>query len=87
LKRGDRLAARASRIMCLSVAFVSLGTALLGIATRMSRPFGAWVGAHETGFGMLVIAVMLVGFLLGVLAAPSKAGAGGEMSSLETIGR
>jgi high-affinity nickel-transport protein len=67
LRRSDRLAARASRIMCASVALVSLGTAALGIGARISAPFAAWAGAHEIGFGMLIVAVMLLGFLAGVL--------------------
>ncbi len=76
LRRSDRTAARASRIMCISVACVSLGTALLGIGTRVSSPFGAWADAHETRFGLLIVAVVFVSFLSGILVTPSKVGAG-----------
>ena len=70
IRRSDGRAARASRIMGISVACVSLGTALLGIGTRVSPDFSHWAGAHETSFGALVVAVVLGSFLLGRLAAP-----------------
>jgi len=72
LRRSDRKAARASRIMCISVACVSLGTALLGIATRVSTSFNAWVDVHETSFGLLIVAVVLISFLLGAVVTPSR---------------
>ena len=81
LRRSDRMAARASRIMCISVALVSLGTALLGICVRLSAPFNAWAGTHETSFGLLIVAVMLVSFLLGVLVTPSKAAIGDKLDT------
>jgi len=70
LRRSDRRAARASRVMCASVAFVSLGTALLGIAVRVSARFSAWAEAHETGFGLLIVGVMAASFLVGLLVTP-----------------
>jgi high-affinity nickel-transport protein len=73
LRRSDRTAARASRLMCISVACVSLGTAFLGVGTRVSPSFGAWADAHEGGFGLLIIAVVFGSFLLGRLATPSRA--------------
>ena len=78
LRRSDRGAARASRIMCVSVAGVSLGTAALGIATRLSDPFDRWAGAHETAFGGAIVAVMLLAFLAGLLSTP--AGPGGDLA-------
>jgi high-affinity nickel-transport protein len=78
LRRSDRKAARASRIMCISVAAVSLGTALLGIGTRVSPLFGSWADAHETSFGLLIIAGVFVGFLLGVLVTPSRRASGDD---------
>ncbi len=73
LRRSDRMAARASRFMCISVACVSLGTALVGIGTRVSPAFNAWADAHETSFGLLIVAVVFVSFLLGLLATMAQA--------------
>ena len=73
LRRSDRTAARASRIMCISVACVSLGTALVGVGTRLSPAFGAWADAHESAFGLLIVAVIFASFLLGLLATPARA--------------
>ena len=79
LRRSDRLAARASRIMVLSVACVSLGTALIGVATRLSPAFAAWAGAHESRFGLLVVGVVFIGFLAGRwMVTPAGAGDGAE---------
>jgi high-affinity nickel-transport protein len=71
LRRADHTAVRASRIMCISVASVSLGTALLGMGARFSPAFGAWADLHETQFGLVIIAVMGVGFRLGFALAPA----------------
>jgi high-affinity nickel-transport protein len=73
LRPSVRRAARASRIMCISVACVSLGTAFLGIGTRVSPAFGAWADAHETTFGLLIVAVVFASFLLGLLLTPIRA--------------
>ena len=72
LRRSAHQAARASRIMCISVACVSLGTALLGVATRLSPAFNHWASGHETSFGLLITAVVLISFLLGVLVTPAR---------------
>jgi len=86
LRRRDRKAARASRIMCTSVACVSLGTALLGIGTRVSPVFGNWAGDHETSFGLLIIAVVFISFLLGVLVTSARGSDGNdETTSLGSI--
>ena len=89
LRRSDRTAARASRIMCISVACVSLGTALLGVGTRLSPAFGAWADAHETTFGLLVVAVIFASFLVGLLATPAGAtdANGDDVPSLGPIHR
>lgn len=75
--------------MCISVALVSLGTALLGIGVRISAQFSAWAGMHETSFGLLIVAVMLVSFLIGVLGTASKTTFGDdvEASPAASIGR
>jgi nickel/cobalt transporter (NiCoT) family protein len=73
LRRSDRTAARASRVMCIGVACVSLGTALLGVGARLSPAFGAWADAHETTFGLLIVAVIFASFLLGLVVTPAGA--------------
>ena len=87
LRRSDRTAARASRIMCVSVACVSLGTALLGVGTRLSPAFGAWADAHESTFGLLIVAVIFASFLLGLLVTPAGAtdDDGADIPSLGSI--
>jgi high-affinity nickel-transport protein len=81
LRRSDHTAARASRIMCVSVAGVSLGTAMLGIGTRLSPAFDAWSDLHETQFGLVIVVVMLISFLLGIATAPTKSA---ERDGLDT---
>jgi high-affinity nickel-transport protein len=72
MRRSDRLAARASRLMRVSVACVSLGTALVGIGARLSPAFNAWADAHETSFGLLIVAVVFLSFVLGLLATTAQ---------------
>jgi len=87
LRRSDRKAARASRIMCISVACISLGTASLGIGTRVSPVFSHWADAHETSFGLLIMAVVFISFLLGMLVTPARSSAGNDgTTSLASIG-
>jgi high-affinity nickel-transport protein len=71
LRRPDRLAARASRVMGVSVACASLGTALLGIGMRCSPALDAWAARHGTEFSLGIVAMMFVSFLLGHALAPS----------------
>ena len=76
LQRADARAAVASRVMCVGVASVSLGTAVLGAAVRLSSALGAWAASHDAFFAGLVIALVLSSFvagagLTGALARPA----------------
>jgi high-affinity nickel-transport protein len=80
IQRTDRQAARASRIMCVSVACVSIGTALIGVCTRVSPLCSSWAELHETQFSLVIVAVMLGSFLVGVASSPSRRAAHGHPS-------
>ena len=69
LQRSDATAARASRVMCLGIASVSLGTAALGAAARLSSSFADWARVHEGSFGFAVVGVVLGSFALGAAFA------------------
>jgi high-affinity nickel-transport protein len=73
IQRTDQRAVRASRIMCVSVACVSIGTALVGVCTRLSPVCSSWAELHETQFSLLIVAVMIASFLVGVASSPRNA--------------
>jgi nickel/cobalt transporter (NiCoT) family protein len=72
LRRTDRGAARASRVMGGCVAGVSIATALLGIGTRLSPGFDAWAEAHGTHFSVAIVGLMLAGFALAAVLSPGR---------------
>lgn len=76
LRRTDRLAAVASRLMGVSIAGIALAVAGFSLAKYLSPAVEAWSEGSELLFGMLVLATVLTSFLVAVrlaipLVAPS----------------
>jgi high-affinity nickel-transport protein len=69
IRRADRTAALASRVMALSVAGLSLGVGLFTIAKLAAPDLDAWADGRELYFGGTVVAGVLSAFAVGMLAA------------------
>ncbi len=76
IRRSDRTAQLASRVMALAVAGVSLLTAALVLATLLVPAAEAWAEGKELWFGSAIVAVIGLSFLLGQrLGGPRASGA------------
>jgi len=69
IRRADRTAAIASRVMALAVAAISLGVGLFTVAKWLVPPVDAWADAHELVFGTIVLSGVTVAFAAAMLAA------------------
>jgi high-affinity nickel-transport protein len=69
IRRSDQLACYASRVMSLTVAFLSLLVAGFGVARYFSPGVAAWSEGREMVLGLSVIAVVASSFLLARLLA------------------
>lgn len=78
--RADQRAARASRILGLSVAAVSLAVAALGIARLLSNGLDGWWSGRELWISAAVLAAIAAGYLAACAPArrPRLAQAGGD---------
>ena len=74
LRRSDRMAAIASRIMGLTIAGIALAVAGFGLAKYVSPAVETWSEGGELYFGLAVIATVLISFLLAArLSMPAVA--------------
>jgi high-affinity nickel-transport protein len=71
IRRADRTAAIASRVMALSVAGISLAVGCLTVAKLLVPAVGAWAGGHEAMFGAAVVIGVVTAFVVGMRAAAS----------------
>ncbi len=69
IRRADRLACVASRIMGLAVGGLSLLVAGFGLARYASPEVGAWSDGKELAFGLAFVAVIALSFLLALRLA------------------
>jgi high-affinity nickel-transport protein len=69
IRRADRTAVIASRVMALAVAALSLAVGLFTIAKLVVPDVDAWAESHELWMGGTVVAGVLTAFLAGMLAA------------------
>jgi high-affinity nickel-transport protein len=65
VRRSDRSAQVASRVMALAVAGVSLLTAAMVLATLLVPAADAWAQGKELWFGTGIVAVLLASYLMG----------------------
>jgi high-affinity nickel-transport protein len=73
IRRSDRSARVASRVMALAISGVGLLTAALTFATRTVPNVDAWAQGKELWFGAAVVAVISVSFAIGQQLARSEA--------------
>ena len=73
IRRSDRSAQVASRVMALAVAGVSLLTAALVLATLLLPAADAWAEGKELWFGSAIVAVIGLSFLMGQRLASPRA--------------
>ena len=69
IQRPGAGAAAASRVMCVAVSFISLGTAAIGAAAQMSGSIAGWADAHGEWLAAAIVAIMAASFGLGLLLA------------------
>jgi len=69
LRRADRTAAIASRVMALAVAAISLGVGLFTVAKLLLPAVDAWADAHELVSGTLVVTGVILAFAIAMRAA------------------
>ena len=69
IQRPGAGAAAASRVMCIAVSLVSLGTAAIGAAAQMSGSAATWADAHGPWIAGAIVAIMAGSFALGLLLA------------------
>jgi len=72
IRRADRLACIASRVMGLAVGGLSLLVAGFGFARYASPEVGAWSDGKELAFGLTFVAVIALSFLLALKLARSE---------------
>ncbi len=75
IRRADRTAVIASRVMALAVAGLSLAVGLFTVAKLMVPDVDAWADGRELYFGGAVIAGVLIAFAVGMFAARRPANA------------
>ncbi|HEY8975635.1 MAG TPA: nickel transporter [Burkholderiaceae bacterium] len=61
--------ARASRLMCIAVGAISLGTAAIGAAAQLSGPIAGWAQAHGEWVAGAIVAIMACSFGAAALLA------------------
>ena len=69
LRRADRTAVIASRVMALAVAAISLGVGLFTVAKLLLPAVDAWADAHELVSGTLVVTGVILAFAIAMRAA------------------
>jgi high-affinity nickel-transport protein len=69
IRRADRTAAIASRVMALAVAAISLALGLFTLARLASPDIEAWYDGRELAVGGAVVAAVLAAFAIGMAAA------------------
>jgi high-affinity nickel-transport protein len=73
IRRADRTAAIASRVMALTVAAISLVLGLFTLARLVSPGVEAWYEGRELAAGGAVVAAVLAAFAIGMAAARRRA--------------
>lgn len=69
IQRPGAGAARASRVMCIAVSSISLGTAALGAAAQLSSGVAGWAVAHSPWLAAAILAIVGASFLAGLALA------------------
>ncbi len=75
IRRADRTAAMASRVLALTVAAISAAVGVFTVMKVVVPAVDAWSAEHELAAGMAVIAGVLLSFAVAVTAARRRCGA------------
>jgi high-affinity nickel-transport protein len=70
LQRPGVGSARASRVMCVAISGISLGTAALGAAAQLSPAVAAWAELRAPWLALAIVAIVGFGFVAGLVLAP-----------------
>jgi len=73
IRRADRTAVIASRVMALTVAGISLSVGLFTVTKILVPAVDAWAEGRELWFGSAIVAVVFFAFASGMLAAHRRA--------------
>ena len=69
IQRPGAGSARASRVMCIAISGISLGTAALGAAAQLSRTVAGWAESHSQWLALAIVAIVAASFLVGLALA------------------
>jgi len=69
LQRPGAGSARASRVMCIAISGISLGTAALGAAAQLSTAVAVWAEGHSELLALGIVAIVGASFLAGLALA------------------
>jgi high-affinity nickel-transport protein len=69
IRKADRTAAIASRVMALAVAAISLTVGFLAVAKLAVPAVDAWAGSRDLALGTAVVVAVVLAFAIGMLAA------------------
>ncbi len=73
IQRPGAGAARASRVMCVAISGISLGTAALGAAAQLSPTVAAWAEANASLVALAIVGVVGASFVAGLALARREA--------------
>ena len=73
IQRPGAGSARASRVMCIAISGISLGTAALGAAAQLSAGVAGWAEAHSALLALAIVAVVGASFCAGLALARREA--------------
>ena len=69
LQRPGAGAARASRVMCVAISAISLGTAGLGAAAQLSHTVAGWAEGHSALLALAIVTLVGASFVTGLALA------------------
>jgi high-affinity nickel-transport protein len=69
IQRPGAGAARASRVMCVAISGISLGTAALGAAAQLSPAVAGWAELHSALLALAIVGIVGASFLAGLALA------------------
>jgi hypothetical protein len=69
IQRPGADSARASRVMCVAISGVSLGTAALGAAAQLSPAVARWAAGHSELLALAIVGSVAASFAAGLALA------------------
>jgi high-affinity nickel-transport protein len=72
IQRPNARSVIASRVMCLSVCGISIGTAGLGAAAQLSPRVAGWAAEQQGQVALSIIAIVVISFLSGLILSAQR---------------